>query len=124
MLALAAEVLRAPRVTILPKLSEVLAGLVPHIAVAQLSGVCTYSPASAVGPEDLSAGITGTELARLAQEVTPGRPWQGEAVLGGRPRPAVAVASAPAGSNGALLVLVRAAATGPAVPTGRANGRL
>ncbi|WP_405007024.1 LuxR C-terminal-related transcriptional regulator [Kitasatospora purpeofusca] len=122
-LSLAAEVLRTPRVTILPKLSEVLAGLVPHIAVAQLSGVCTYSPANAVGPEELSAGITGTELARLAQEVTPGRPWQGEAVLGGRPRPAVAVASAPAGSNGALLVLVRAAATGPAVPAGRVNGK-
>lgn len=123
MLALAAEVLRTPRVTILPKLSEVLAGLVPHLAVAQLSGVCTYSPANAVGPEELSAGITGTELARLAQEVTPGRPWQGEAVLGGRPRPAVAVASAPAGSNGALLVLVRAAATGPAVPAGRVSGK-
>ncbi|WP_406088234.1 LuxR C-terminal-related transcriptional regulator [Kitasatospora purpeofusca] len=122
-LALAAEVLRTPRVTILPKLSEVLAGLVPHLAVAQLSGVCTYSPANAVGPEELSAGITGTELARLAQEVTPGRPWQGEAVLGGRPRPAVAVASAPAGSNGALLVLVRAAATGPAVPAGRVSGK-
>ncbi|MFB8236808.1 LuxR C-terminal-related transcriptional regulator [Kitasatospora purpeofusca] len=122
-LALAAEVLREPRVTILPKLSEVLAGLVPHLALAQLSGVCTYSPANAVGPEELSARITGTELGRLAQEVTPGRPWQGEAVLGGRPRPAVAVASAPPGSNGALLVLVRAAATGPAVPRGRTGGR-
>ncbi|MEV0188125.1 LuxR C-terminal-related transcriptional regulator [Kitasatospora purpeofusca] len=120
-LALAVELLREPRVTILPKLSEVLAGLVPHLAVAQLSGVCTYSPANAVGPEELSARITGTELGRLAQEVTPGRPWQGEAVLGGRPRPAVAVASAPPGSNGALLVLVRA--TGPAVPRGRAGGR-
>ncbi|MFJ8435281.1 LuxR C-terminal-related transcriptional regulator [Kitasatospora sp. NPDC094019] len=116
-LALAAEVLRTPRVTILPKLSEVLAGLVPHLAVAQLSGVCTYSPASAVGPEELSARITGAELAALAQEVTPGRPWQGEAVLGGRPRPAVAVASAPPGSNGAVLVLVRAD------PAGRTGGR-
>ncbi|MFD8318741.1 helix-turn-helix transcriptional regulator [Kitasatospora purpeofusca] len=117
-LSLAAEVLREPRVTILPKLSEVLAGLVPHLAVAQLSGVCTYSPANAVGPEELSARITGTELGLLAQEVTPGRPWQGEAVLGGRPRPAVAVASAPPGSNGALLVLVRPDATGPTGPTG------
>lgn len=40
----------------------------------------------------------------------PGHPWQGEAVLAGRLRPAVAVASAPAGSNGALLVLVRESA--------------
>ncbi|WP_380280967.1 LuxR C-terminal-related transcriptional regulator [Kitasatospora purpeofusca] len=107
-LALTAEVLRTPRTRLMPKISEVLAGLVPHLALAQLSGICTHSPASVSGPEELSARITGAELARLGEEVTPGRPWQGEAVLGGRPRPAVAVAAAPAGSNGALLVLVRA----------------
>ncbi len=118
-LALTAEVLRTPRMAIMPKLSEVLAGLVPHIAVAQLSGVCTYSPAAAFGPEELSAQITGAELARLAQEMTPGLPWQGEAVLGGRPRPAVAVTSTPAGSNGAVLVLVRAGSTGPGASGGR-----
>ncbi|MER7703679.1 LuxR C-terminal-related transcriptional regulator [Kitasatospora sp. NPDC097605] len=108
-LALTAEVLRTPRSRLMPRISEVLAPLVPHLALAQLSGICTHSPASVTGPEELSAAITGAELARLGQEVTPGRPWQGEAVLGGRPRPAVAVAAAPAGSNGALLVLVRAA---------------
>ncbi|MET8699386.1 LuxR C-terminal-related transcriptional regulator [Kitasatospora sp. NPDC004723] len=107
-LALTAEVLRTPRSRLMPRISEVLAGLVPHIALAQLSGICTHSPASASGPEELSARITGAELARLGEQVTPGRPWQGEAVLAGRPRPAVAVAAAPTGSNGALLVLVRA----------------
>ncbi|MFF8770864.1 LuxR C-terminal-related transcriptional regulator [Kitasatospora sp. NPDC015120] len=108
-LALTAEVLRTPRPRLMAKISEVIAGIVPHLALAQLSGICTHSPASVTGPEELSARITGAELARLREEVTPGRPWQGEAVLGGRPHPAVAVAAAPAGSNGALLVLVRAA---------------
>ncbi|MFF2354405.1 LuxR C-terminal-related transcriptional regulator [Kitasatospora sp. NPDC058115] len=108
-LALTAEVLRTPRPRLMAKMSEVIAGIVPHLALAQLSGICTHSPASVTGPEELSARITGAELARLREEVTPGRPWQGEAVLGGRPHPAVAVAAAPTGSNGALLVLVRAA---------------
>ncbi|MER5354579.1 LuxR C-terminal-related transcriptional regulator [Kitasatospora sp. NPDC002551] len=116
-LALTAEVLRTPRARLMPRISEVLAGLVPHIALAQLSGICTHTPASASGAEELSARITGAELARLAREVTPGRPWQGEAVLGGRPRPAVAVAAAPPGTDGALLVLVRArTVAGPGRP--------
>ncbi|WP_327682433.1 helix-turn-helix transcriptional regulator [Kitasatospora sp. NBC_00458] len=113
-LARVVEVLRTPRPAIMTRLSEVLADLVPHVALAQLSGVCTYSPTSAFGPEELAARITSPELARLAESVPPGRPWQGEAVLAGRSRPAVAVASAPAGSNGALLVLVRATTGSPA----------
>lgn len=110
MLAQVVEVLGAPRPQLLPRLSRVLADLVPHTAVAQLSGVCAHSPANthaATGPVER---ITTLELAHLAEAVAPGRPWQGEAVLAGRPRPAVAVAAAPAGSNGALLVLVRAGA--------------
>ncbi|MEU6236367.1 response regulator transcription factor [Kitasatospora sp. NPDC047058] len=118
-LARAVEVLRAPRPAMLPRLSETLAGLVPHTALAQLSGVCTYSPTNAYGAADLAGRITSLELAQLAEAVPPGRVWQGEAVLAGRPRPAVAVASAPAGSNGALLVLVREDGTPlPAEPLG------
>ncbi|AUY54092.1 LuxR C-terminal-related transcriptional regulator [Streptomyces sp. CB01881] len=109
-LARAVEVLRTPRPALLPRLSEILADLVPHTVLAQLSGVCTYSPTNAYGAADLAGRITTLELAQLAEAVRPGRPWQGEAVLAGRPRPAVAVAAAPAGTNGALLVLVRAGA--------------
>ncbi|MFJ9950395.1 LuxR C-terminal-related transcriptional regulator [Kitasatospora sp. NPDC091207] len=106
-LAQAVEILRAPRPNLLPRFSRLLADLVPHTAIAQLSGVCTHSPTNSVGPTELAGRITGLELARLAEAVAPGRPWQGEAVLAGRTRPAVAVSAAPAGSNGALLVLVR-----------------
>ncbi|MGV9265977.1 LuxR C-terminal-related transcriptional regulator [Kitasatospora sp. NPDC003701] len=109
-LAQAVDILRAPRPNILPRFSRLLADLVPHTAVAQLSGVCTHSPTNAFGPTGLAGRIASLELAHLAEAVTPGRPWQGEAVLAGRPRPAVAVAAAPAGSNGALLVLVRPSA--------------
>lgn len=109
-LARAAEVLRAPRPEMLQRLSDVLAPLAPHTVIAQLSGVCTHSPARADGDRELAARITGLELGRIAGAVTAGRPWQGEAVLAGTPRPALAVAAAPEGTDGALLVLVRTGA--------------
>ncbi|MFF2042558.1 LuxR C-terminal-related transcriptional regulator [Kitasatospora sp. NPDC058170] len=114
-LARAVEVLRAPRPAILRRLSEVLADLAPHTAIAQLSGVCTHSPTNSYGRPGLAGRITSLELGRLAGSVRPGRPWQGEAVLAGSARPAVAVSAAPAGTNGALLVLVREAG-GPPLP--------
>ncbi|MFJ2577524.1 LuxR C-terminal-related transcriptional regulator [Kitasatospora aureofaciens] len=119
-LARAVEVLRAPRPNILPRLSEALATLVPHVAIAQLSGVCTYSPALAFGlpgpAGDVPGEVSSLELARLAEttaaETTAGatadgRPWQGEAELAGRKRPVVVVAAKPENSNTAVLVLVR-----------------
>ncbi|MGW6913784.1 LuxR C-terminal-related transcriptional regulator [Kitasatospora sp. NPDC054939] len=106
-LARAVEVLGAPRARSMVTISRVLADLVPHTAVAQLSRVCTYSPVSAVGAPEVAGRITSRELADLADLVEPGRPWQGEAVLAGRERPVLAVASRPANSNGSLLVLVR-----------------
>ncbi len=135
-LARAVEVLRAPRPDILPRLSRTLATLVPHVAVAQLSGVCTYSPTHAHGLPELADGISGLELSRLAERATAtiatGRPWQGEADLAGRTRPVVVVSAASGGAtptddaaptsdvptssvNGAVLVLVRADAT-PVAP--------
>ncbi|MFF1795887.1 hypothetical protein ACFVXQ_16980, partial [Kitasatospora sp. NPDC058263] len=74
-LAQVVAVLGAPRPQLLPRLSGVLADLVPHTALAQLSGVCTYSPALAHGPTELTGRITTRELARLAEAVAPGLPW-------------------------------------------------
>ncbi|RKT11522.1 regulatory LuxR family protein [Streptomyces sp. 1114.5] len=142
-LALAVEVLRTPRPDLLPRLSRTLATLVPHVAIAQLSGVCTFSPTHSHGLPELVDGISGLELSRLAAHATAttatGRPWQGEADLAGRTRPVVVV-SAPSGgaapadatapaatdapidtttphslANGAVLVLVRAD-TAPVAP--------
>ncbi|MQS14977.1 response regulator transcription factor [Streptomyces kaniharaensis] len=113
-LARAVEVLRTPRPDILSRLSEVLATLVPHVAIAQLSGVCTYSPTLAHGLPELAGDVGGLELARLAETAAGatagGLPWQGEAELAGRSRPVVVVAASPENSNPAVLVLVRATA--------------
>ncbi|MFI6444081.1 LuxR C-terminal-related transcriptional regulator [Kitasatospora sp. NPDC050543] len=106
-LAKAIAVLQAPRPQLLPRLSQVLADLVPHRVIAQLSGVCSHSPTKADGDRELAARVSSSELGRLADRASAGRPWQGEAVLAGAARPTLAVASAPAGTNGALLVLVR-----------------
>ncbi|MFJ6138347.1 LuxR C-terminal-related transcriptional regulator [Kitasatospora sp. NPDC092286] len=107
-LARAVEVLRTPRPNLLRRLSEVLAGLVPHTAIAHLSGICTYTPVKAFGATELAGGITSLELARLTDAVAVGRPWQGTAVLAGRSRPVVAASTITASANGtgALLVLV------------------
>ncbi|RKE18577.1 response regulator transcription factor [Streptomyces sp. TLI_171] len=111
-LARAVEVLREPRSGLLARLSKVVGTLVPHLAVAQLSGVCAFSPAHAVGPGDLSAAVGSLELSRLGEQAVAaagaGRPWQGEAELAGRTRPVVVVTTSPGGGKGAVLVLVLA----------------
>ncbi|MEC4017523.1 helix-turn-helix transcriptional regulator [Streptomyces sp. H27-D2] len=106
-LASAITVLRAPLPQILPRLSDAIADLAPHRAVAELTGNCAHSPMKASGEPGVAEKITSAELGRLEGLIPVGRPWQGEAVLAGATRPVLAVASAPEGSSGALLVVVR-----------------
>ncbi|MFJ9455759.1 LuxR C-terminal-related transcriptional regulator [Kitasatospora sp. NPDC101447] len=100
-LARAVEVLRTPRPELLLRLSTMLGTLVPHVAVAQLSGVCTLSPTYAYGLPELTEGVSSLELSRLAERTTAttsaGRPWQGEAELAGRIRPVVVVSTSTGG---------------------------
>lgn len=106
----ALHVLGAPLPDTLGRLSGVLADLVPHRVLARLSAVCSYTPRLAIGDEELADRITSAELGRLAGQVPVGSPWQGEAEMGGTPRPVLAVASAPEGMDvggGSLLVVVR-----------------
>ncbi|WP_316524555.1 helix-turn-helix transcriptional regulator [Kitasatospora brasiliensis] len=119
-LARAVEVLRTPRPNLLRRLSEVLDTLVPHVALVQLSGVCTFSPTLGYGPPELTEAISALDLSRLAEHATgttsDRHPWQGEAELAGHCRPVVVTATTPtAGSNGAVLVLLRSSAE-PAAP--------
>ncbi len=108
----ALDVLNTPRPGLLPRLSDVLGTLVPHVALAQVSHVCSYSPTAAHGPSALTDAVSGLELAGLgelaAEETAAGRPWQGEALLVGRLRPVLVVAATPSSGAGALLVLVLA----------------
>ncbi|MEU8509984.1 LuxR C-terminal-related transcriptional regulator [Kitasatospora sp. NPDC048722] len=127
-LARAVEVLRAPRPMLLVRLSEVLGTLVPHVAVAQLSGICTYSPANALGLPEVAGEVVSLELARLAEATADataqGRPWQGESLLAGRTRPVVVVSATPGtGSTPAPGTgSTPAPGTGSAPDTGGAPG--
>ncbi|SCD52648.1 regulatory protein, luxR family [Streptomyces sp. DvalAA-14] len=108
-LARTMEVLSAALGDTMGRLSAALAELVPHVALARMSSVCTFTPTQFAGDGSVTARIAGTDLGRLAERVTAGRPWQGEGLLGGVPHPVLAVASAPDGlpAAGALLVVVR-----------------
>jgi DNA-binding CsgD family transcriptional regulator len=105
-LVAAVGVLSGPIEDSLIRLSQALASLVPHTAMAQLSDVCAYSPLQVAGEEALTRKITSRELSQLAGTVDLAQPWQGQAVLAGTSRFLVAVASAPTGHAGGLLVIV------------------
>ncbi|MGW2373143.1 LuxR C-terminal-related transcriptional regulator [Kitasatospora sp. NPDC001683] len=112
-LARAVEVLRTPRPDVLRRLGEVIATLVPYEVIAQLNGICTFSPTHAYGPPELADQVTGLDLSRLAEHAAgttaTGHPWQGEGELAGGVRPVVVTAATGPGSDGsAVLVLVRA----------------
>ncbi|MGC0421941.1 LuxR C-terminal-related transcriptional regulator [Embleya sp. AB8] len=102
------DVLAAPLAGVLPRLSEVLAELVPHVALAQLSAVCAVAPVRVLGELSPAGAVTAADLGRVADTVSIGRPFLGEAVLAGEPRPVLAVAAGGGPEVAALLVLVRA----------------
>ncbi|MFI1259380.1 MULTISPECIES: LuxR C-terminal-related transcriptional regulator [Streptomyces] len=105
-LTAAYEVIRQPLGEILPRLSAVLAELVPHRAAAELSTHCAHSPFKTYGDAELSGRLTTAHLAPLLASGIPGRPWQGTLALAGSEWPALAVTSR-ATIRGAVLLLVR-----------------
>ncbi|TQK52766.1 regulatory LuxR family protein [Streptomyces sp. SLBN-118] len=119
-LAAAYEVIRQPLGAILPRLSATLNGLVPHLAVAELSTHCAHSPFKTYGEHAPAGRITAAELDPLAASVPAGQPWQGTARIGGAEHQVLAVAS-DATPRGALLVLVRTGDTTPLPPVPAAD---
>ncbi|MFJ3584813.1 LuxR C-terminal-related transcriptional regulator [Streptomyces sp. NPDC090127] len=99
------EIIQQPLGRILPRLSAVLAPLVPHRAAAELATHCAHSPYKSVG-EPGALVPSAAELDPLLAAGTPGRPWQGRAVVAGAERPVVAVTS-DATARRSVLVLVR-----------------
>ncbi|MGA4850377.1 LuxR C-terminal-related transcriptional regulator [Streptomyces sp. G5(2025)] len=102
----AGDILRAPLDEVLPRLSGVLAGLIPHRAAAELATECAHSPFKTAGEAALAERITAAELDRLGPVVGVGRTWQGTAGIGGAEHPVLALHSDRT-TRGALLVLVR-----------------
>lgn len=111
-LTAAYEVIRQPLGEILPRLSAVLAELVPHRAAAELSTHCAHSPFKTYGDAELSGRLSTAHLAPLLASGIPGRPWQGTLALAGSEWPVLAVTSH-ATIRGAVLLLVRDAGAAP-----------
>ncbi|MEO3764062.1 LuxR C-terminal-related transcriptional regulator [Streptomyces sp. B8F3] len=103
----ALSILRAPLERVLPRVSDVLDGIVPHDGLVLLTGDCVLmSPLRTHGLDD----VTATERGRLAGLVGIDRPWFGELPLGGVQRKVLVVtspAAEPAGeSPRGLLAIV------------------
>ncbi|MFG2867670.1 LuxR C-terminal-related transcriptional regulator [Streptomyces sp. NPDC048338] len=109
-LAAAYDVLRRPLGQVLPRVSAVLAPLIPHRSAAELSTHCAHSPFKSA---DASMLVTAADLTPLLASGTPGRPWQGTVTAGGTALPVVAVTS-DATPRGSVLVLVRDEGAAPA----------
>src|SRR3954451_16019566 len=71
------EVLAASPEEATPRLSAALSGVIPHRAVAVLSGACARSPMTVAGDPELTERITTADLARLAATVGVGEAWSG-----------------------------------------------
>ncbi|MFI5829093.1 hybrid sensor histidine kinase/response regulator transcription factor [Streptomyces sp. NPDC051578] len=112
-LAAGYDVIRQPLGEILPRLSAVLSGLVPHRAAAELSTHCAHSPFKSFGDEVYATRISTADMEPLFRAGTAGQPWQGRAAIAGADRPVIAVMT-DATRRGALLVLVRDEDAAPA----------
>ncbi|MFI0155700.1 helix-turn-helix transcriptional regulator [Streptomyces lydicus] len=107
-LTAAYEVIRQPLGEILPRLSAVLAELVPHRAAAELSTHCVHSPFKTYGDPEITDRLSTADMAPLLASGVPGRPWQGTLPLAGGERPVLVVTS-DATPRRAVLLLVREA---------------
>ncbi|WP_324615800.1 LuxR C-terminal-related transcriptional regulator [Streptomyces sp. NRRL S-118] len=121
-LSSAYDVIRQPLGQILPRLSRVLADVVPHRAVAELSTHCAHSPFKTYGEAEITDRLTTADLAPLLASGVAGRPWQGTLHLAGADRPVLAVRS-DATPRGAVLLVIRDESTahGEAGGTGAAG---
>jgi DNA-binding CsgD family transcriptional regulator len=104
----AVDVIRAPLLETLPRLSAALAETVPHQAVAELSGICSYATlmTHGVSPGRPGSAITTADLAALRPLVPAKGSWQGRARMAGTEVSVLALASDITEPN-SLLVLVR-----------------
>lgn len=100
------DVISRPLGQILPRLSSVLSGTVPHRALAELSTHCAHSPFKTYGDESFTARLTTADLAPLLASGVAGRPWQGTLAVAGADHPVLAVRS-DATPRGAVLLLIR-----------------
>ncbi|ADD43068.1 helix-turn-helix transcriptional regulator [Stackebrandtia nassauensis] len=104
-LAAVFTVLNGPLDQLLGRFSALLRDLVPHEALAMLTGDCSRNPLITHGDPAVAERVVTAELNQLGAVTGVTRPWWGQAKLAGRTRPVLAVASHPRGSAGALLAV-------------------
>jgi DNA-binding CsgD family transcriptional regulator len=104
----ALTVVRAPLPQTLARVSEAIGELLPHRALAMITGDCPQHPLRTHGEAWLCERVTGAELSRLAGTLRAGRPWFGRAVVAGSARPVLAVAAVPPSSAGSVLAVLPA----------------
>jgi DNA-binding CsgD family transcriptional regulator len=92
---------------VIGRLSAALAAAVPHRWAAALVHGTVLTPE---GERD-GAAPDSAEMSRLAEQVTPGIPWHGTAVLGGTAQTVLALASAEPAAAGCVLALAGATGT-------------
>src|SRR4051812_29369405 len=77
------------------QLSDVLQTLVPHEAVAVLTGSCARSPMATLGQPTVADRITSADLARLAGTIAMGAPYSGTVPFAGQERAVFAAVAGP-----------------------------
>lgn len=106
----ALRVLRGSLEQVLPRLSSVLAEVLPHEGIALLTGDCALvAPLLTHNLDD----ATAAEFGPLFGRVDVHEPWFGEITLGGAQRPVLAISVKPPESVGGLIAI---ASTGRAAP--------
>lgn len=86
------------------RLSEALAEVVPHRALAVVIDGCARSPIGRAGEPGIAERITIGDVARRASGLPDSEAWQGEADVAGERRPVVVIAAPGAAESAVLLV--------------------
>ncbi|MFE5813349.1 LuxR C-terminal-related transcriptional regulator [Streptomyces sp. NPDC056479] len=104
----AVDVIRAPLSETLPRLSAVLAEVIPHMGAAELASNCSFSPFKTHGASPGRSGsvITTADVAALREHVPVRGTWQGRGRMAGAEVPVLVLAS-DVTERGAWLVLIR-----------------
>ncbi|WP_442853132.1 LuxR C-terminal-related transcriptional regulator [Arthrobacter sp. MA-N2] len=105
----------APLTLIAERLRDAMLPYLGSSALVIFTEDCTGWPQKKVGEEDIISRVSIAELDTLRAALSDETPWFGEAEIGGKPRPVLALKHA---ESGALLVLTDPHPTGPGHNTG------
>ncbi|KAB8196385.1 LuxR family transcriptional regulator [Nonomuraea phyllanthi] len=115
------DMLQAPLEEVLPRLSTLVAELVPHKGMVTFTGDCLVRPSLHTHGFD---AVSTDELARLAELVRVRRSWFGRVALAGTERPVLAVTISPPGMARGFVAIALSAPDEPSPEAVRTVRRL